>query len=913
MTLRDHNRITQTGDPITGKAPTRVRVMNKNTVTELQNGLIAKAYKKFTTDVTASITPTVLQDLVLIDGTRIRMESKYGRDVVQVWPKAGNEQGKITVTPPFFCIPFDETYRITPKQDTYFLSEISEPNLGKLKKATDCVFIPKIPVTGGTYMTPPFSHPGNQTWFANLVVDGKEHEHAKYVLSWWGQPNRYSQSPLDVVLTTGKLLYYKQGKLVNGWTDAIYGVLYRTFTGVMTSMGVVPPYTQSAVPYYASSAETYSNALTGVDTTTADSSRKAIWLNAVRFTTDFIVHSACIGKRDGKTVVRIFTQNSTTTFSVREFSLSTLLNNMEEGGTLSLVGGTTYNITMPLPGGSAASINYMVHPFYWNADGSEAMGLFAFTRVYSSTVSVVGTALLKLNDSTTTGFTVTLMETTSYVHTSAETNNPAPAKVGNNYAVSGSATWDITVAYDYVLAADYDGITPKILRGHVSEVSGYTAASSESSVSTSADTGGLFTYGTSIEAPGYVYYSNARNRVNTYTARNSSARHANAISRVSLSAVDIVALTDECAIVQSTALTIDDNSGYIQTSGSRLIEQLSPTALHVEHFTQRSQIDQNYRYKNSISGIQSGHASYWAVAGGDLRGGNVVLRESPWLFRVPDTQPTVYTTSTWIDLSETSTDIHNKFYGTEMTGSRVGKETVVTNSGTRLTDTGTNLKYNANVGRFVHINTKTAEHATLCKLLYNDYYSSLGSNTTSYGAISSYTAVLNSVDVVVSYTLGPEERWSTSSSTNAEGEAIPGSGVNTWYAANTTMHFGIYPEAKANDPEYRQSSFNPPVKETYTGAGGPTHVAFSSGAVSPDGKFQYIGIVSVALATPNTNNVTATPLIIDQWFYNGAKMTPSDPYPYEGAYKMLSCPVFTGGWTEITGTRKIMFATPELL
>jgi hypothetical protein len=943
MSLRNQHWINMAGDTVTGRPPPKMRIMNANAVTEGQYGEIAHAYKLFSDAVNVASAPFLIQNRVLTDGSRVRLESRQGVDVVLVWPVAG---GKLSIkTPPFFCIPFDETYRITPKQDTYFMKSFSTstngkaPVLGKLVKATNCSFIPRVPDINGVYQLSAVSHPGNQTWFANLVVDGEKHESTGYVLSWWGQPNRYSQSPLDVSLTTGKQAFKQETIdsaslttrtiLANGWTDAMDGVLYRTTTVDPYPTGVVPPYTQSSTPYVGGPSTTpvvpsvvggyanndaYSNALSGIAT---DASRKVIWLNAVRFTTDFIVHSACVGRRGETRVVRIFSQESSSLFKVREFPLTALLDNMATGGTLTNAGSTSYTLTFPaIDGVTLASpslllIDYMVHPFYWNADGSEAMGLFSFVRLYnySPPGDFVGTALFKLAIAEA-GFVVTLMETSSYIQTGANQYTYLPANTYGDYDDVGSSSITCNIAYKYVLAADYIGNTPKVLRGHMTEDMTATAAGRRmrTTVYTGSRGSGWFV-GISLGQVGETDYNTPFSETWTTETTRTQSLAAYAQSKVSLDNVDITSLTDRCDIAKSYSrggTGLHSEYGFSSRTTLSIDEIGRPLFRYDQerHTNARSAAPGIVSPEDvfNVTQNQTGRASLWAVSGGDLRGGNVILRESPWYFYGPRCARRASTATmddcTWVNsswsfiLTDTALTVENVVGVGGMGTTFVGTKTDEYSGSTSNT-----VRYRTDVGRFVRVNTNTSALETLCNLVYPMYYTALGDLvTTSPGGSDTVTASANTY-----FATYPNLSYPAFTRTFTR---LDGTSYQDIYPPSEIINLGFFSAPVMSNASVRTFSKvdgkQNGISTSFTGASEHTDIAFSSGAVSPDGSVQYIGIVSVALAVPNTKVASAAPFKMDQWFSGGSKITPSDPYPYKGTYKMLSCPVFTGGWLTTT-------------
>lgn len=89
MSLRNQNWTDLHGNPITGRAPPRLQVMNGVQPNPQQMGMIAHHYQLLTYMLKVSIIPYLVQERTLPDGTRIRMVSDHGVDTVMVWAAGG--------------------------------------------------------------------------------------------------------------------------------------------------------------------------------------------------------------------------------------------------------------------------------------------------------------------------------------------------------------------------------------------------------------------------------------------------------------------------------------------------------------------------------------------------------------------------------------------------------------------------------------------------------------------------------------------------------------------------------------------------------------------------------------------------------------------------------------------------------
>jgi hypothetical protein len=92
MSLVNQNWIGLHGEPVTGRIPPRMLVMNGVQPNPQQMSMIAHHYKLLTYMMKVSVIPFLIQERALTDGTRIRMVSSYGTDTVMVWPTGGSNE-----------------------------------------------------------------------------------------------------------------------------------------------------------------------------------------------------------------------------------------------------------------------------------------------------------------------------------------------------------------------------------------------------------------------------------------------------------------------------------------------------------------------------------------------------------------------------------------------------------------------------------------------------------------------------------------------------------------------------------------------------------------------------------------------------------------------------------------------------
>lgn len=819
------------GDPIVGQVPAQLIVEGSGGLTRVQMGFVQAKYAQFCTTMRLSIAPSLTLNYILPDGSKMRVTSIYG--VASITVNTSSSSNLIDLCT-FFCIPFDESYLSKQIKDTYGLKRWVDIGLSSPETLLNKLINLKKSI-----------HPGNQTWFANIPGETK-HEFANLVLSWWGHPNRYNYSPLDAFLMRtppnaesligagGHLLYpsgieNSHAIYPRAWEDAMSGKFYQLgeTSSPEESSGINPPYA-SAVGL------------------------KAIWLNGVQFKTDFEVNSACIGKRTGLTsqplnVVRIFSApretggHITNAIQIIEFPLSSI--GSMSGGTLRKSSATVFNLAIPFPeitGCENYATDYYCHPFYWNADGTEAMAILQFTCQFNAppeqgtgipvNYGVFGTSLLKLTK-TKLGFDLSIMEfsgvTESLSKSSFAVMNGGIQFTGNSFDYQG--------VQSYPLAADYLGNSAKIIRGHISEtVSSYDA----------------------------VYSGNS------------------------------------AATVKSGVSFNEELISWLENTGTKSISKSTTST------------DGSSDWGHISSSSETGRASRWAISGGDLRGGKIVLRESPWYLTEC---PVNLHASMWINSTTSSSTGWNYSHShteTTFTGSD-GYEYVKSykDSYEYRLNINDSYIYSEDGGGFFILDTASSAIDIFSGMSHPINYKGLGSILVSDSADATWG---------YSWEIDPE----TGIVTEGGFGDYPYGGVTDPFGINpatpnyTETHtgldensvVGVFPvtiDSSLNAPgdpnyasrtslrRYRSGLGIRARNAAYTGAGGYADVVFSSSAVSPDGKIQYIGLLSVALAAPNTK--TPLPLFkLDKWYANGVEFIPTKDYPYIGNYKMLSSPVFVG-------------------
>lgn len=84
--LNNHNFISFSGEPITGRTPPRTMIVGEQGLTAAQRGGVAHAYRLFCTAVNTSVAKYHNRVRFLEDGSKVQMVSNNGVDTVVVWP-----------------------------------------------------------------------------------------------------------------------------------------------------------------------------------------------------------------------------------------------------------------------------------------------------------------------------------------------------------------------------------------------------------------------------------------------------------------------------------------------------------------------------------------------------------------------------------------------------------------------------------------------------------------------------------------------------------------------------------------------------------------------------------------------------------------------------------------------------------
>jgi hypothetical protein len=217
MIFNNPNFITFSGEPITGRTPTKTLVLGDWPMTQAQQGGVAHAYKLFCDTVRLSPAGYHVQNRVLQDGTTVRMISNNGIDTVEVRPVGG---GGSIIT----CI-----FRGVPSSNT---NKNGVLELGPSAKWT-YHFVGGMP-KALTPVGPLVDHPGHITWTGKgFRLGGQE-----VVLSWRGPDDRYSASTGWSLATGGDIVGHELG-LIGDRTYLYKDTSFVWFHGRPVNTGII--------------------------------------------------------------------------------------------------------------------------------------------------------------------------------------------------------------------------------------------------------------------------------------------------------------------------------------------------------------------------------------------------------------------------------------------------------------------------------------------------------------------------------------------------------------------------------------------------------------------------------------------------------------------------------------------------
>lgn len=415
--------MTREGEPVTGITPPSV-VMRAGQMTPGRHSLVQRAYTQFVQ--ARKLSPAsggyFTANRRLPDGTVVRMISINNVDHVHIWAADPVREEVLGVT--FWCIPWDDEWI-----DEAFAEVFTIPqwlNIGSGEGEVLAVDFLKDLIRNEKYEPPMntgVNYPGNQTWFAP-----PPHPSAGLVISWWGHMRRYRSGGMSNAIDGAA-----------GWRGVDTGGI----AGALAGQAFLVPGT---------------GAFVGAKPTRAPlDDRVWFWLNGVRFSAGSVVDSACLGYRDGARVVRTAAPMNLGHVVIREFGgdtfdTSVVLADLDlRPAAMGLARPQIINGS-PHPSNWTATARQL-HPFYWNADGTEAIGIvqyFGFYESFGVQWSRTTNAVVKITVSGS-GCTAAVVDTTNFEESK----------------INGNGSQDFSLEYSRPVAADFRGNDQVIIRTHI--------------------------------------------------------------------------------------------------------------------------------------------------------------------------------------------------------------------------------------------------------------------------------------------------------------------------------------------------------------------------------------------------------------------------------------------------------------
>lgn len=412
------------GTPVQGITPPQVR-LRSGTLTPERLAAVSDLHAKFTTAKRLSLAGSgfFTADRRLPDGTIVRMVAINDVDHVHIWAADAAQEEVEGIT--FWCIPWDDEWI-----DEAFAEVFTIPRWLEIGTADNEVeaadFLQDL--TRNEKYEPPSAglYPGNQTWFAM-----PPHQSAGIVVSWWGKMRRYRVSDMAESIDTS-----------TAWGGRDTGGIAGALAGRMFMMPGAPEFTDPD------------------PTRTQLDDRAYVWVNGVAYSAGAPVESACMGYRDGARVLRtVGPMNSSGIVTVRELhgdgfgeitSLASLdLRPAVLGASLGppqIINGTPYGATW-------TPTAWPIQPFYWNSDGTEAIGIIGYQGFYGtfSTEWFRQTNVVVKIAVSGGGCVAEIIDTTHYEST----------------YTTGSGNSAFSLEYSKPIAADFRGDEAVIVRSHI--------------------------------------------------------------------------------------------------------------------------------------------------------------------------------------------------------------------------------------------------------------------------------------------------------------------------------------------------------------------------------------------------------------------------------------------------------------
>jgi hypothetical protein len=850
--------LTREGEPVVGITPPSV-LMRAGVMTAARRNLVQAAYARFLQARKTSLSGGgtgggfFVANYRLADGTTVRAISINGVDHVHVWASDAPALPGVDFT--FWCQPWDDEWITDQYAEVFTIPrwfDISAPP----NDLTDEDFLQDLarnkgyePPAGGRY-------PGNQTWFAP-----PGHPAQGFVVSWWGQMRRYSNSLLDQTIDiagTWRRPPRPTASLIGTLNEAAFVAPTGGIAGALDGHLFHKPGT-TTLPAGLTETPRYGTPPGGPQ----------LWVNGVPFQTPagFVVSSACIGIRGGIKVVRAVRISGGT--------ITIIERGMDVGGPWTTIGNLNIfptDIGLPHPivvaGASGSGSNtgagwrigvLRAHPFYWNADGTEALGLFRYTKDASSAGTAAGVyALLKITVGAS-ACTMTLVDHSKETVSGAATafSNTTGGGPLEDSSGSHSANTTITSEYYGIVAADFRGNDPVVMRTHIEWELTRSEGASVDRVYTSEP----FYYNDQYGNSSFVI-----ERTASFTAADDVQEGTTINTWASLN-LSRIADTTEQRVSNFSALYNEDESSATAAVAN---PEAGPGSSAPEYLVET--VEDSRSVSTSHSFYAAGAASLWGLSAGDLRG-EFVIHAQPL-----DGSSDVF------EAQMDSTYNYNLSFNYSLQSPVTG--------GALATFSKT---ITAGIGKMLRV-AVDGTTTVITNLIHPTKINEVGSGTQAWSAVGSEGAATS----VGTYGDGPS--WTSFMMPAAR---------SSWGSMNTTSittntrsrnYAGwVYPD---NAPDSFPQGLEYRAVSGWTdggaaGAGGYANTVLVGGAITPDMRVQYTGALFVAMVAPSAPTTPVT-FTIDRWAAAGVEFVPEYPdqegsvFPHRGDHALLLNPIFAG-------------------
>lgn len=853
MSLLTNNKnwLSLDGNPTQGMTPPSVRV-RAGALTPARRSMLAAAYDQFCTAKKLSIAGGgyFTGDKRLPDGTKVRMVSINGIDHVHVWAEDPKPTEGVGVT--FWCQPWDEAWVDEQYEETFTIPrwfDIDDTDADEDNDAVDFL----VDLARNTEYEPRAStdYPGNLTWFAP-----EPHPSSGVVVSWWGQMRRYSRTPLENAIDSPST-WARPPAPADRMLDILYMSALQSPTGGIAG----------ALGGHIFHSDTTPDALPGSITSTPSRAsvpaKELIWVNgeAIATPAGFGVLSACIGYRSGVGVLRAVRSQlgfdgSTLRVIEQSATIPDAWNiladlNISASG-LSLVPSRTVNGSVPSGSAWLEDPISITQPFYWNADGTEALGIVMYrTGADIPAVQSNGAhVLLKITvgeSSCTVSVVDHPMIESDLAHTITKTSTgPAFVNYTHTFAMSSNPTY----TYDAVIAADFKGNDPIIIRTHIDA----------ETTRTESETKQLTTTYAYIDA--LVAETTDYNRDLSISASSSTDTWASA-NGVEISATRKTRSTTFTRVFSRTENT--DEGFVADGEGGYYVEDTQ------DDMSESDDVDYS----------ASGLSSLWGVCAGDLRA-EYFLHATP---------------------IDGGSGEEESYFDLLYSKTATASSSLTTSSSSESATYSRTLR--TDLGELYRIGTGAPSLVT--RLFFPNRLEDVGSGTwskTQSGGGSPVESTTSTGPYGDGPTMQSVERLMPLFTPTDGGATNANFGPTTYPSSRTwakTRNYAGWPYPYGL--ELTVSGYNP---EAYGGAGGHTNTVLAGCALTPDLRVQYTGAVFVALAEPSAP-LTPVAFKIDRWTVDGDEFTPvypdqedpEDPeatidFPHRGGHAILLDPIFIG-------------------